>query len=235
MTSRTKIAELCQEILDNEPEEEVAKASPLQPAAEQLESAPESAGESVRAVQPEAAPEASKEDAEGAKDADYDELHRSDAEMAELVADREQRLGKRMQMQRAAVWLILLALFGGAATSYCVSPTLRGKVDWVVDNVKKSKNDIQTIGNITEEYDEALAEIKKRGSHVADATRQMGVDPDSVDPNDDPNMEAEMAMLMGEDATSTADRNRSLQNTFGLVGKLAGDKMPGQPEPATTE
>ncbi len=233
MTTRTKIAELCQ-ILENEPEEEAVKASPLQPAADQLGTpagATSAAGNSQPA-DPSADSSAASAEVEERKDPADPDMHRSDAEMAELVADREQRLGKRMKFQRAAVWLILLGLIGGAATSYCVSPTLQAKVAWVTDNLKKGKDDIKTIGNITGEYDEALQEIKKRGSHVADATKQMGVDPDSVDPNDDPNMEAEMAMLMGEDAVSTADRNRSLQNTFGLVGKLAGDKLPGQSEPA---
>ena len=80
----------------------------------------------------------------------------------------------------------------------------------------------QMIGSITKKYDEQLEKIAVHGDQINEATRAMGVDPASVSPEGNAEIEAEMAKMMGEEGPTTGERDRAIKEKFGIIGKLAG-------------
>ncbi|MGB6221606.1 hypothetical protein [Haloferula sp.] len=123
----------------------------------------------------------------------------TDPEFGALLEEREGRIKKKASRARWAVNLLLIGLFGGTATAFTVSPTLRGKVEHLTVSLKEGVEDVKMMGKGSENYDEALEEIGQRGNQIDEASRMMGVDPTTVDPGDDPNMLAEINQLAGED------------------------------------
>jgi hypothetical protein len=126
-------------------------------------------------------------------------VNQADPEFGSMLEEREGRIKKRSKRAALAVNLLLLALVGGTATSFAVSPTLRGKAQNLVTSLKEGVDDVKMMGKGSENYDEALKEVAERGNQIEAATIAMGVDPSTVDPGDDPGMLAEMNELAGED------------------------------------
>ncbi|MEM1084208.1 MAG: hypothetical protein AAGI48_08800 [Verrucomicrobiota bacterium] len=147
----------------------------------------------------------------------------TDPEFAALLEEREGRIEKKGKRARWAVNLLFLGLFGGSATAFAVSPELRGKFEKLVVAVQESAADVKMMSKGTENYDEALEQVAVRGDQIDNATRMMGVDPTSVDPNDDPNMMAEMNQLAGEDV-GLGSRLGKLETLGKVTGSLTGQK-----------
>lgn len=135
----------------------------------------------------------------GAEKLEHVSVNETDPEFGALLEEREGRIKKKASRARWAVNLLLIGLFGGTATAFTVSPTLRGKVEHFAVSLKEGVEDVKMMGKGSENYDEALEEIGQRGNQIDEASRMMGVDPTTVDPGDDPNMLAEINALAGED------------------------------------
>lgn len=142
----------------------------------------------------------------------------TDPEFGALLEEREGRLKKRNTRARWAVNLLLLGIFGGTATAFTVSPSLRAKLDYLVVSMQQGVDDVKMMGNGPANYDEALGEVAVRGAQIDDATRMMGVDPTTVDPGDDPNMLREMNEMAGEDLG--LDSRLGKLQTLGKVGQV---------------
>lgn len=155
----------------------------------------------------------------------------ADPALRAQIEEREAFLQKRQQRKSLAVTFGLLALFAAGGTWCYTSPKARAEIGALVPALRQSVEDAKMVGSITKKYDEQLEKISVRGDQIADATRAMGVDPDSVSPGSNAELDAEMAKMMGEDGPSTGQRDKALQEKFGFVGKLAGDKA----KPAAAE
>ena len=203
--------------------EEVAAKSPVSaitPAVSASTPAPEPVAAQV------AAPA---EKAESENATEHVSVNESDPEFGALLEEREGRLKKRSKRARWAVNLLLLGLMGGTATTFAVSPALRGKAQHLVVSLKEGVDDVKMMGKGSENYDEALEQVAERGNQIDAATRAMGIDPSTVDPGDDPNMLAEMNELAGEDL-GIDTRLGKLQG----MGKL-GQAITGAEGPKTKE
>lgn len=206
-------------------EEEVAVKNPA-PAAAPVSAAQMPVAEAAPAAPVVAAPASA---SEPVKEVEHVSVNESDPEFGALLEEREGRLKKRSTRARWAVNLILLGIFGGTATAFTVSPTLRGKVDYLVTSLREGVDDVKMMGKGAENYDEALEEVAARGNQIDAASRALGIDPTTVDPGDDPNMLAEMNELAGEDI-GIDTRLGKLQS----MGKL-GQAITGAEGPKTKE
>jgi hypothetical protein len=155
----------------------------------------------------------------------------ADPALRAQIEEREAFLQKRQQRKSLAVTFGLLALFAAGGTWCYTSPKARAEIGALVPALSQSVEDVKMLGSITKKYDEQLEKIAVRGDQIADATRAMGVDPDSVSPGSNAELDAEMAKMMGEDGPTTGQRDKALQDKFGFIGKLAGDKA----KPAAAE
>ena len=172
--------------------------------------------------QPTAAPQAAEsagpaKPVEPEKKVEHVSVNETDPEFGALLEEREGRLKKRNTRARWAVNLILLGIFGGTATAFTVSPTLRGKLDNLVTSLQEGVEDVKMMGKGTANYDEALGEVAKRGEQIDDATRMMGIDPTTVDQGEDPGMLAEMNAFAGEDLG--IDTRLGKLQTMGKLGQ----------------
>ncbi len=150
------------------------------------------------------------------------------------IEEREGFLKKRQQRKSLAVTFGLLALFAAGGTWCYTSPKARAEISALVPALRQTVDDVKMVGSITKKYDEQLEKIAVRGDQIADATRAMGIDPDSVSPDGNAELDAEMAKMMGEEGPTTGQRDKALQEKFGFVGKLAADKAkPATPDTAT--
>lgn len=148
-----------------------------------------------------------------------------DPELRAQIEDREALLQKRQQRKSLAVTFGLLALFAAGGTFCYTSPKARAEIGALIPALRQTVDDVKMVGSITKKYDEQLEKISVRGDQIADATRAMGIDPDSVSPEDNAELDAEMAKMMGEDGPTTGQRDKALQEKFGFIGKLAGEKQ----------
>jgi hypothetical protein len=156
----------------------------------------------------------------------------ADPELRAMIETRDVRIDKQLARQSLLVTVAALAVLAAFGTWFATSPKAQAQAKALVPALKQTVADAKMIGSITSQYDESLKEIGGRGTEIDKATRALGADPTKLGPNEDPNMEAEMKGMMGEDGgPTTAERDRALNETFGVVGKLVGKQAssPAQP------
>lgn len=141
-----------------------------------------------------------------------------DQELAAMLEERDSRLTKKKGRMKLVANVALLALFVTPVTVVAVNPELRGKFETFVHHLGEGVNDVKTMANTKESFDEALKEVAVRGDHINSATEMLGVDPNSVSEDDDLNMTAELRELMGDEADGFAVRKGKLA-AMGTVAK----------------
>ena len=154
----------------------------------------------------------------------------ADPELRAQIEEREVLLKKRHKRQSLAVTLGVFAILGSAGFWCYQSPKARAEIGSLIPALRQSVDDVKMIGSITKKYDEQLEKVAVHGEHINEATRAMGIDPASVSPEGNAEIEAEMAKMMGDEGPTTAERDLALKEKFGIVGKLAGGK--GKPAAA---
>lgn len=115
-----------------------------------------------------------------------------------------------------------LAILGSAGFWCYQSPKARAEIGALIPALRQSVDDVKMIGSLTKKYDEQLDKVAVHGEHIDEATRAMGIDPASVSPDQNSEIDAEMAKMIGEKGPTTGERDRALKEKFGVVGKLAG-------------
>ena len=138
------------------------------------------------------------------------------AELAEIM---DAKIARNKARRRRS--LILACVFflgaGGAATGWAVSNPER------FDALKKTMAEIKSAGDVkgmVAKYQAALDKVGERGKQIDAATTSMGIDPASVDENEDPGFDKEMRAMMGEEGgKTTAARDKILRDKFGDVQK----------------
>lgn len=145
-----------------------------------------------------------------------------DPELRAQIEEREGLLGKRNKRRSLAVTVGIFAILGSAGFWCYQSPKARAEIGALIPALRQSVDDVKMIGSITEKYDEQLDKIAVHGEHIDEATRAMGIDPVSVSPGGNADIDAEMAKMMGEEGPTTGERDRALKEKFGVIGKLAG-------------
>lgn len=141
-----------------------------------------------------------------------------DQELAAMLEERDSRLTRKKGRVKLVANVALLALFVTPVTVVAVNPELRGKFETFVHHLGEGVNDVKTMANTKESFDEALKEVAVRGDHINSATEMLGVDPNSVSEDDDLNMTAELRELMGDEADGFAVRKGKLA-AMGTVAK----------------
>lgn len=145
-----------------------------------------------------------------------------DPELRAQIEERDALLQKRHKRRSLAVTVGALAILGSAGLWCYQSPKGRAEIGALIPALRQSVDDVKMIGSITEKYDEQLDKIAVHGEHIDEATRAMGIDPASASPDQNVEIDAEMAKMMGEEGPTTGERDRALKEKFGVIGKLAG-------------
>lgn len=222
MTTQERIAQLSRAALRSAPEPTGAPkpAVPLTSFDRQAHVAPAPQPEPVPVAIP--APQAAPAPFKDEPDQAFRDM------LDEREAKRKRQHSIRNRVLVTGVFLALASLGAWVA----VSPKAQAKLSALVHHLKQSGKDVKSLGSITGQYDEKLKKVTARSEQIDGATRAMGVDPATADPKQDPHMDAEMRKLMGDGATTTLDRNNTIQQKFGFVGKAAGrDGVPaGSPQ-----
>lgn len=152
-------------------------------------------------------------------DAKVEQHHtEQDQELASMLEERDQRLTKKKGRAKMLANVALLALFVTPVTVVAVNPDLRAKFEKTIHHLGEGVNDVKTMANTKESFDEALKEVAVRGDHINSATEMLGVDPNSVSEDDDLNMTAELREMMGDEADGFAVRKGKLA-AMGTVAK----------------
>ena len=141
-----------------------------------------------------------------------------------LIEERNKRLKRTWAWRRRTLSLAALAMLSAGGVWYAKSPALQAKIQLLGENFRKGKQDLKTLGSIVQTYQKEAEKVKVRGEQIDHATTELGVDPKSAANDADPNMEKEMKQMMGPNAITPAERNRLLQQKFGGVKKLFGNK-----------
>lgn len=154
----------------------------------------------------------------------------ADPELRARIDEREALLQERHKRQSLAVTLGALAILGSAGFWCYQSPKARAEIGALIPALRQSVADVKMVGSITTKYDEQLEKIAVHGGRIDEATRAMGIEPSTVSVDQNAEIEAEMEKQMGGEGPTTGERDRALQEKFGVVGKLAGGK--GKPAAA---
>lgn len=186
-----------------------------------MQAAVEAAGQAVEAPVGQAADAEQPKPVEAApkEEAKVEQHHtEQDQELAAMLEERDARLTKKKGRMKMIANVALLALFVTPVTAVAVNPGLRAKFEKTIHHLGEGVNDVKTMANTRESFDEALGEVAVRGDHINSASEMLGVDPDSVSENDDLNMTAEMRQMMGDEADGFAVRKGKLA-AMGTVAK----------------
>ncbi|MCW1886748.1 hypothetical protein OKA04_18560 [Luteolibacter flavescens] len=144
-------------------------------------------------------------------------------ELRAMIEERDAVKDKKNKRTSLAVTLALLAMLGSAGGWFAVNPEAQAKVARIVPLFKESMRDVKSLANTKENFDKQLEKIAVHGNHIEDATRAMGVDPDSVPEGAGEEIDGAMKEMMGGQKT-TSERNLEMQQKLGIVGQLFGDK-----------
>lgn len=156
-------------------------------------------------------------------------VHQSDPDFSAMIDDRDGKMKKKLGRQSLVVTVSALALLVGGGVAISLSPKAKASVATLVPALKQSVGDVKMIGSMTSQYDESLEQVSVHGSRIGEASAALGIDPASVTAEEDQELQAEMANMMGEGAVTTGDRDKLLKEKYGFVGKLAGERpAPGR-------
>ncbi|MEK7952654.1 hypothetical protein [Luteolibacter soli] len=153
-------------------------------------------------------------------------------ELRAMIEERDATKEKSHKRKSLAVTCSLLAMLAALGGWFAVSPSAQAKVAKIVPLMKASVQDVKSLANTKKNFDKQLEKIGNHGNQIADATRAMGVDPDSVPKGNGEEIDGAMKSMSGGQRTTT-ERNKDVQDKLGFVGKLLGNKTPGaeaQPE-----
>jgi hypothetical protein len=161
--------------------------------------------------------------------------HASDPELRAEIEERDARIARTRRVQSIAASVTLLGALIAGGTWFATSPSARANAAAIIPALRQSVDDVKMIGSLTEKYDEKLEKIAVRGDQISDATRALGVDPDSLPDDVDPHMQAEMQQMMGGEGVTNVDRDKAFKQKFGIVGKLVGNQKTKEEKPAAPE
>jgi len=148
-------------------------------------------------------------------------------ELRAMIEERDAKKAISQKRTSLAVTLSLLALLGSAGGWFAVNPSAQAKVAKIVPLFKESFRDVKTLANTKENFDKQLEKVAVHGDQISDATRAMGVNPDEVPAGNGEEIDGAMKSMSGGERTST-ERNKDVQDKLGIVGKLLGNKKPGE-------
>lgn len=143
-----------------------------------------------------------------------------DPELRSMIESREQQFSKRMFQQRLAVSLCVVTLIGGSVGWIWTSASARSWLGSIVPALSGAGQDVRMMGSMVSQYDASLEQIGSHGDRIGVATRDLGVDPATVDKDEDDG--TELTLVPEEEGLSAASRNRVMREKFGVVEKLAG-------------
>lgn len=89
-----------------------------------------------------------------------------DQELAAMLEERDGRLKKKKGRVKLVANVMLLALIVAPVTAVAVNPSLKGKFEKFVGHLGEGVDDVKTMANTKESFDEALAEVATRGDHI---------------------------------------------------------------------
>lgn len=153
---------------------------------------------------------------------------------AELAAIMDAKVAKEKSRRRRG-FLITVLFFVGVAG---------GVIGWVVANpdrfaaMKTVMAEIKSVGDIqgiVDKYQKSLDKVAERGKQIDAASAAMGVDPTSVDEDEDPGFDKEMQEMAGEEGgKTTAARDKLLREKFKTVEET-GSLIPNAGEEKAKE
>jgi hypothetical protein len=155
-------------------------------------------------------------------------------ELRAMIEERDAKKAASQKRTSIAVTLSLLALLGSAGGWFAVNPSAQAKVAKIIPVFKESLRDVKSLANTKENFDKQLEKVAVHGNQIDDASRAMGVNPDAVPEGNSQEIDGAMKSMSGGERTTT-ERNNDVQDKLGIVGKLLGNKTPGETEAGTAK
>jgi hypothetical protein len=150
--------------------------------------------------------------------------HQSDPVLGKLLDEHEARMKKKLFRQRMCVNLLVVGFLAGTGVWYSNSARAQAEVKALVPAFRQSVKDFKMLGNLLGTFDKQLKKIGTHSTDIDEASKTMGIDPTKIAATDDIHMDKETAEFTRGEGKSTHQRDTLLQEKFGFVGKLAGDK-----------
>lgn len=147
-------------------------------------------------------------------------------ELRAMIEERDEKKKTSQKRQSLVVTFSLLAMLAAAGGWFAVSPSAQAKVAKIVPLFNESMRDVKTLANTKKNFDKQLEQVAARNNQINDATRSMGVDPSTVAAGNGEEIDGAMKEMSGGQRT-TSERNKDVQDKLGVVGKLLGNKSPG--------
>lgn len=147
----------------------------------------------------------------------------SDAELRAMLDLRDEKKMKRQKRASLAMSMAILLTLGSGVTWLVVSPTAHAKINTLVTAMKQSGKDIKGLASITGTYDKQLEKVAVQGARIDEATKALGIDPNS-DTSAQGNAIDDATKQMSGGETTVAERDQKLQQKFGVVARVAGRK-----------
>jgi len=152
-------------------------------------------------------------------------------ELRAMIEERDEKKKTSQKRTSLAVSLSLLAMLAAAGGWFAVSPSAQAKVAKIVPLFKESMRDVKSLANTKKNFDKQLEQVAARNNQINDATRSLGVDPSTVAEGNGAEIDGAMKEMSGGQRTTT-ERNKDVQDKLGIVGKLLGNKTPGETAPS---
>ncbi len=150
-------------------------------------------------------------------------------ELGAMLDDQHQRLQRKRRRGMFVSMAACLALTGGIYGWFIQEP---GRVQALRETIK----DIRSVGDIkgmVANYSKALDKIAVHSKQIDQSTESMGVSSDQANEKD-PNLDAEMKIMMGGKGKTTGERNQQLQRAFGNKKQTESPAMSTQVATADT-
>jgi hypothetical protein len=147
-------------------------------------------------------------------------------ELRAMIEERDEKKKTSQKRQSLVVTFSLLAMLAAAGGWFAVSPSAQAKVAKIVPLLNDSMRDVKTLANTKKNFDKQLEQVAARNNQINDATRTLGVDPTTVADGNGEEIDGAMKEMSGGQRTTT-ERNKDVQDKLGVVGKLLGNKSPG--------
>ena len=145
-------------------------------------------------------------------------------ELRAMLEERDATKEASNKRKSLAVTCALLALLAAGGGWFAVSPSAQAKVARIVPLFKESMRDVKSLANTKKNFDQQLEKIAVRNDQIGDATKALGVDPNSVPEGNGEEIESAMKDMMGGEGRTVTERNKDVQDKLGVVGKLLGGK-----------
>lgn len=132
------------------------------------------------------------------------------AELEEILRNKIAREKRKKRREKLTALALFLGAIVGVSVWLAKNPEQMASMKQMLGEIRSSTD----VKEITGQYQKSLDKVAVRGSQLDEASKAIGVDPDSV-VAEDPGFDKEMSEMIGEDGgPTTSARDKLLREKF---------------------